>query len=80
VGLPNILCRETVVPELLQDAATPEALTEALAAWLTDGPRRVALEQRFMDLHRQLRQNTAERAAAAILRYLRRADPCPGSA
>lgn len=76
VGLPNILCRETVVPELLQDAATPEAITEALAGWLTDAPRRQALEQRFMDLHLQLRQNTAERAAAAILPYLRRAVPC----
>jgi lipid-A-disaccharide synthase len=71
VGLPNILCRETVVPELLQDAATPEAITEALAGWLTDVPRRRALEARFMDLHLQLRQNTAERAAAAILPYLR---------
>ena len=72
VGLPNILCRETVVPELLQDAATPEAITEALAGWLTDGPRREALERRFLDLHLQLRQNTAERAAAAILPYVNR--------
>jgi lipid-A-disaccharide synthase len=31
VGLPNILCGDFVVPELLQDAATPEAL--AAAAW-----------------------------------------------
>ena len=34
VGLPNILCGEFVVPELLQDAATPEALAEATLAWL----------------------------------------------
>jgi lipid-A-disaccharide synthase len=75
VGLPNILCRDAVVPELLQDAATPEAITAALAGWLEDAPRRVALEQRFLDLHRQLRQDTAERAAAAILPYLRRLAP-----
>lgn len=75
VGLPNILCRETVVPELLQDAADPEAVTQALADWLTDHKRRHAIEQRFQALHRELRQNTGERAAAAILPYLRRAKP-----
>lgn len=75
VGLPNILCRETVVPELLQDAAEPEAITAALADWMTDHQRRHALEARFLDIHQQLRQNTAQRAAAAILPYLKRASP-----
>ena len=70
VGLPNILCRETVVPELLQDAATPAALAEALEGWLNDAAACAALEERFTALHLQLRQNTAERAAAAILPYL----------
>lgn len=73
VGLPNILCREMVVPELLQDAADPEAVTQALADWMTDHKRRHALEQRFLALHQELRQNTAERAAAAILPYLGKA-------
>ncbi|MEO5736912.1 MAG: lipid-A-disaccharide synthase, partial [Variovorax sp.] len=41
VGLPNILCGDFVVPELLQDAATPEALAEATLAWLA-APDRVA--------------------------------------
>ncbi|MDY0011382.1 MAG: lipid-A-disaccharide synthase [Rhodocyclaceae bacterium] len=76
VGLPNILCNETVVPEILQDAATPDALADALEAWLADRPRREALEARFLALHHTLRQNTAERAAAAILPYLRK-PPCP---
>ena len=70
VGLPNILCNETVVPELLQDDATPHALADALEHWLTDADARAALECRFVDLHQQLRQNTADRAAAAILPYL----------
>lgn len=70
VGLPNILCREEVVPELLQDEATPEKLAAALEAWLDDGEARAALEKRFMALHLALRQGTAERAAAAILPYL----------
>ncbi len=34
VGLPNILCEDFVVPELLQDAATPEALAAALLLWV----------------------------------------------
>ena len=39
VGLPNILCRDFVVPELLQDDATPDALARAVLQWL-DGPQR----------------------------------------
>lgn len=70
VGLPNILCGETVVPELLQDAATPQALVDALDGWLTDKGRREALEARFLALHHTLRQNTGESAAAAILPYI----------
>jgi lipid-A-disaccharide synthase len=72
VGLPNILCNETVVPELLQDDATPTALADALDAWLGDAEAVSRLVERFGDLHHQLRQNTAERAAAAILPYLNR--------
>ncbi|WP_018992025.1 lipid-A-disaccharide synthase [Aromatoleum toluclasticum] len=72
VGLPNILCNETVVPELLQDEATPAALADALDRWLSDPDGCAQLAQRFDALHRQLRQNTAEKAAAAILPYLNR--------
>lgn len=72
IGLPNILCNESVVPELLQDAATPAALAEALDAWLTDPDGRARLEQRFTQLHLDLRQDTAAKAAAAIIPYLER--------
>src|SRR5690606_16893541 len=70
VGLPNILCGESVVPELLQDEATPDRLSAALETWLDDAPGRAALERRFTELHQSLRQDTAEKAAAAILPYL----------
>ncbi len=73
VGLPNILSGETVVPELLQDAATPLALADALDAWLADPEACAALSARFGALHLSLRQDTAARAAAAILPYLQRA-------
>jgi lipid-A-disaccharide synthase len=70
VGLPNILCGEFVVPELIQDAATPEALAREGLAWLDDPRRVAALEHRFTDLHHQLRQNTAQKATDAIAQIL----------
>lgn len=70
VGLPNILCNESVVPELLQDAATPLALADAIDSWLKDPGAVAELQQRFTGLHQSLRQNTAAKAAGAILPYL----------
>ena len=74
VGLPNILCQDFVVPELLQDAATPQALAEAVTQWL-DAPRQdparlARLEQRFHDLHLELRRDTPKLAADAIQKIL----------
>jgi len=70
VGLPNILCGEFVVPELLQDAATPQALADATLAWL-DAPEKVtALQQRFSLLHDELRRDTPTLCAHAIEQVL----------
>lgn len=74
VGLPNILCNETMVPELLQDDASPDKLADALEAWLVDDAAVKRLVERFTELHLTLRQNTAEKAAAAILPYLTGSD------
>ncbi|SCC95014.1 tetraacyldisaccharide-1-P synthase [Thiomonas sp. X19] len=67
VGLPNILAREFLVPELLQDACTPDALAEAAERLLQDSVRRAQLQDRFAELHAQLRRPTASLAAQAIL-------------
>jgi lipid-A-disaccharide synthase len=74
VGLPNVLCREFVVPELLQDQATPQALARALLQWL-DARRQApdsiaALEQKFTRLHHALRRDTATIATDAIQKVL----------
>jgi lipid-A-disaccharide synthase len=70
VGLPNILSGKFVVPELIQDAATPEALAAATLAWF-DSPEKVAdLERQFTTLHTQLLRNTSELAADAIAQVL----------
>jgi lipid-A-disaccharide synthase len=74
VGLPNILCRDFVVPELLQDAATPQALADAVQQWLDaparDPARMASLERRFTALHESLRRNTPRLAADAIQKIL----------
>lgn len=74
VGLPNILCGEFVVPELIQEAATPEALCAATLDWLDarrHNPSRIsALEQRFTALHESLQRNTSQLAADAIQKIL----------
>jgi lipid-A-disaccharide synthase len=70
VGLPNILAGRFVVPEFLQDEATSENLAQALANLLLDASVRQRLAGVFEGVHRQLKQGTAEKAAAAILPYL----------
>lgn len=70
VGLPNILSGEFVVPEYLQQAATPQALSQAVLDWL-DAPARIeALQQRFETLHHTLLRDTARLATDAIEKVL----------
>jgi lipid-A-disaccharide synthase len=69
-GLPNILCRGFVVPELIQDAATPQALAREGLAWLDDEVRVQALRARFETLHHELRRDTAQLATHAIAQVL----------
>lgn len=70
VGLPNILAEEFVVPEFLQDAATPEALADAMTALWRDPERRSAISHHFSDMAEGLRCGAADRAAAVVQRYL----------
>ena len=70
VGLPNILCREFVVPECLQDAATPQALAQAVLEWLAQPEKIRALEQRFTALHTELQRNTTQLASHAIAQVI----------
>jgi lipid-A-disaccharide synthase len=74
VGLPNILCRDFVVPEFLQDAATAQALADAVSSWLDAklaAPEKInALEQKFTALHVELQRDTPQLAAHAIQQVL----------
>jgi lipid-A-disaccharide synthase len=74
VGLPNILAGDFVVPELLQDAATPEALAAEVLRWLEDarqgGARAQALHTSFTNMHHALQRDTSQLATDAIEKVL----------
>ena len=66
VGLPNILCGEFVVPELLQEDATPEKLANALQDWLENPVKVAKLKERFAQMHETLRRPTGLLVAQAV--------------
>ena len=66
VGLPNILCQDMVVPEFLQERATPQALAQTMLAWLEQPERADALRQTFATMHQTLRRDTAAITLQAI--------------
>jgi len=70
VGLPNILAQEFLVPELLQDAATPTALADALSVQLHDTAHRDYLYRRFTEMHHALLRDTAKESAQAVLQLI----------
>ena len=66
VGLPNILANELIVPELLQDAATPHALADAMLTLWHDDAQRAHIVSHFQAMHASLQCDMPKRAAAAI--------------
>jgi lipid-A-disaccharide synthase len=70
VGLPNILAGDYLVPEFLQDDATPANLAQAMVNLLADEYVLKELPKRFGAMHRALKRNAAESAAAALLPLL----------
>lgn len=66
VGLPNILSGEFVVPELLQDDATPTKLADALLDWLNNPNKVAQLKTRFAEMHETLRRPTGLLVAQAV--------------
>jgi lipid-A-disaccharide synthase len=70
VGLPNILAGEFVVPELLQEDATPANLAQALGNWLDNKEARTRVRERFAAMHASLARGHDERVALALQPYL----------
>jgi len=71
VGLPNIIAGEFLVPEILQDEATPENLAQAVLNSLNDPVVNRKLPQRLDQIRRLLRRDTAARATEALLPWLK---------
>ena len=70
IGLPNILAGRFVVPEFVQEEATPENLAQAMLNLHADKNTCRKIGQVFHGIHLELRQNTAEKAAAKILEFI----------
>ena len=70
VGLPNILCNDSLVPEFLQEQVQPQALAKAALAWLDDPVAVTRLQQRFTALHHELRQDMPTLSTHAIQKIL----------
>jgi lipid-A-disaccharide synthase len=66
IALPNLLAQKPLVPELIQDDATPKALGQAVIERLENTGERERLITAFTEIHETLRQNADEQAASAI--------------
>ncbi|MQB14804.1 lipid-A-disaccharide synthase [Pseudomonas lactis] len=64
ISLPNLLAQRLLVPELLQDDATPEALAQTLLPLIEGGEEQT---RGFDDIHRTLRRDASNQAADAVL-------------
>ncbi len=72
IGLPNILAREFLVPEMLQEAANPQAMADALWQQLQDPAQTERLVQRFTEMHHALLRNSAKESAQAVMKVMGR--------
>lgn len=70
VGLPNVLAKQFIVPELLQHEATPEKITDTMNEMLSDIARIKSIKDTFTEMHHTLKQNSAQKSAEVILSYL----------
>jgi len=65
-SLPNVLAGRDLVPELMQDACTPDALANALLPALAERRPPLPLVAEYRHLHLELRRDASRSAAAAI--------------
>ncbi|MFW6041368.1 MAG: lipid-A-disaccharide synthase [Guyparkeria sp.] len=70
VALPNILARRELVPELLQERATPQALAAAMLKELDNAGANPEYLAEFARLHGALRRDADARAADAVCKWL----------
>ena len=71
IALPNLLADKSLIPELLQDCATPQNIAVEVLNFLDDTNRVSTLRNCFYDIHHQLRCNANHRAAEAVIGLLK---------
>lgn len=69
--LPNLLTDTALIPEFIQEQATPQALAQAVADLLDDPGRREEIGRRFATLRTQLALGADDRAADAVIELAR---------
>ncbi len=67
VGLPNIVAGKEVIPELLQDAVTPEAIVSLVEPLLTDVERNEAMRSELREVHHKLGEPGAVKRVAELV-------------
>jgi len=77
IALANLLSKKPMVPEFIQDEASPENLSQALLTYMNDEKAVKAQTDTFMDIHLQLRQNASAKAAEAVLGEIGLPVPAP---
>jgi lipid-A-disaccharide synthase len=70
VSLPNLLAGKQLVPECLQDNCQPEILGQEIMNWLNNRNKTAALAGEFRNIHEQIRLDSGEPAAQAILELI----------
>ncbi|HBK45360.1 MAG TPA: lipid-A-disaccharide synthase [Xanthomonadaceae bacterium] len=73
-ALPNILAREDLAPELMQDDCTPENVAAAVLDWFRHPDKIARLQPRYLQLHAELRRDASARAADAVAGLLAQRD------
>ena len=69
-ALPNLLAKKTLVPELIQQNATPEKIGREVLEYLRNPAKVAILEKEFEAIHAILRKNASQEAAAAVLQLV----------
>lgn len=75
ISLPNLLAQKSLIPEILQNEATPEKLSAAVMHYFENPDEAIALSHTFSQMHLELKRDASARAADAIARLINSSTP-----
>ena len=68
IGLPNLLAKKEIVPELIQDAASPQQIKDCIFHYLNNPDEVSEIQKTFTQIHQSLRKDSAHLIADAVLK------------